>query len=207
MLGMKGDDTFRNANGVYMKLMELRKYDPNYSGKGLGRHLRPVELEAWNLTSDELDAAVRSLERLLADYRAGTKETRELAGIDEAEITFAPEGRLITRLHISRERDAGAPRKLKQSRMKKLGRLQCEACGFDFFETYGERGLGFIECHHTTPVSEMVPGHRPKQSEFALLCANCHRMIHARRPWLTVAALKATLSCRDEIKVGDQKGD
>ena len=40
---MHGDETFRNANGVYMKLMELRKYDPEYKGKGLGRSPRPVD--------------------------------------------------------------------------------------------------------------------------------------------------------------------
>ena len=30
----------------------------------------------------------------------------------------------------------------------------CEACGFDFGKTYGDRGQGFIECHHVEPLHQ-----------------------------------------------------
>ena len=39
---------FRNANGVYMKLMNFRRLDPNYKGKGLERGNRDEEV-VWNL--------------------------------------------------------------------------------------------------------------------------------------------------------------
>lgn len=55
--GLVGIETFRNPNGVYMKLMEFRKYDPDYSGVGLGHgKSRPVEAEVWNLPPDQLAA-------------------------------------------------------------------------------------------------------------------------------------------------------
>jgi 5-methylcytosine-specific restriction protein A len=67
------------------------------------------------------------------------------------------------------------------------------ACGFNFAARYGERGSGFIECHHTKPVSALRPGEKTRLEDLALLCANCHRMIHIRRPWMTVGQLKQAL--------------
>ena len=39
--------------------------------------------------------------------------------------------------------------------MKLNGTLGCEACSVDFFETYGELGREFAECHHLVPLSEL----------------------------------------------------
>ncbi|WP_236887482.1 HNH endonuclease [Clostridium argentinense] len=68
------------------------------------------------------------------------------------------------------------------------GRLFCEACGFDFFEVYGERGKDFIEGHHTKFVSELSDGDMTRVEDIAMLCSNCHRMIH-RKSVLTVSEL------------------
>jgi putative restriction endonuclease len=51
-------------------------------------------------------------------------------------------------------------------------------------------GIDFIEGHHIIPVSEMAPDHKTKPEEIALLCSNCHKMIHKRRPWLGMDQLK-----------------
>jgi 5-methylcytosine-specific restriction enzyme A len=45
----------------------------------------------------------------------------------------------------------------------------------------GEIGEGFIEAHHLKPIAtldEGIPVKYDVASEFAVLCANCHRMIH-----------------------------
>ena len=63
-----------------------------------------------------------------------------------------------------------------------------------FAAAYGERGDGFIECHHTIPVRDLRPGSRTRLSDLALVCANCHRMIHRRSPWLTVEELRLLVS-------------
>jgi 5-methylcytosine-specific restriction protein A len=34
------------------------------------------------------------------------------------------------------------------------------------------------------------PGAKTRLSDLHLLCANCHRMVHAKRPWLTLDELK-----------------
>jgi hypothetical protein len=78
--------------------------------------------------------------------------------------------------------------------MKMNGRLACEACGFDFAIIYGERGSGFIECHHTKPVATLAEGHKTHIDDLALVCANCHRIIHRDRKWPSIAELKALLA-------------
>jgi len=50
-------------------------------------------------------------------------------------------------------------------------------------KVYGELGRGFIEAHHTIAVSELYRGAKTKAKDIALLCPNCHRMVHRRRPW------------------------
>lgn len=69
--------------------------------------------------------------------------------------------------------------------------MPCEACEFDFAQVYGERGEGVIEVHHTKALETLQPGAKTKLSELAILCSNCHRMVHAKRPWLTMDELKA----------------
>jgi 5-methylcytosine-specific restriction enzyme A len=105
----------------------------------------------------------------------------------------AEEGKVLTRLHRTRERDRRIVERRKAKALREHGTLHCEACGFNFTTRYGERGSGFIECHHTRPVSALRPGEKTRLEDLALLCANCHRMIHIRRPWMTVDQLKQAL--------------
>jgi 5-methylcytosine-specific restriction protein A len=56
----------------------------------------------------------------------------------------------------------------------------CQACGFNFAQSYGAIGENFIEAHHLTPLATLRGQTlflNPLQ-DFAVLCANCHRMIH-----------------------------
>ena len=107
---------------------------------------------------------------------------------DDTEL--APEGQLRT--HQTYERNPqNRERKLAAFRHAHGGRIFCECCGFDFEQTYGARGAGFIEVHHKIPVSSLRSGRTGKLSDLCLLCANCHRMVHREQPWLTLAQLKA----------------
>lgn len=71
----------------------------------------------------------------------------------------------------------------------------CLICGFDFELTYGERGKGFIEIHHTKPLSE-VDGEAdidPRTDLFPV-CSNCHRMLHRRKnDVLSISEMKVLL--------------
>lgn len=130
----------------------------------------------------------------MASIRGAIDQPDELAPIElDDEEAEAPEGRVLTRLHHTRERNAGIAKRRKQSALAREGKLSCEACHFDFKAVYGDRGAGFIEAHHTQPLHQLAENHTTRVSDLALLCANCHRMIHARRPWLTVAELSELL--------------
>jgi hypothetical protein len=102
----------------------------------------------------------------------------------------APEGRLLIRKHLSRERNRDLVESKRRQALDKYGVLRCEVCGFDFAAHYGSRGFGFIECHHTKPVATLAVGDVTHIDDLALVCANCHRIIHRSRPWISVEELK-----------------
>jgi predicted HNH restriction endonuclease len=66
---------------------------------------------------------------------------------------------------------------------------------------YGVLGEGFAECHHRVPLAELQEGHPVRLSDLAIVCANCHRMLH-RRPLHTVEELREIVLIRRR-----QKGD
>ncbi len=190
VLGGDVPDKFRNPNGVYMKLMNLRRFDPDYDGKGLERGSQDEEV-VWDLYAEkpiELRRISDSI-RSFVSSDAGSLPGNVLSD-DEEE---AEEGALLTRTHRVRERNTRIVKSKKELAHKESGTLACEVCGFDFVEVYGDRGYGFIECHHTKPVSELKVGERTKLSDLSVICSNCHRMIHAKRPWLSVSELKGLL--------------
>ncbi|MGH7987145.1 MAG: HNH endonuclease, partial [Candidatus Binataceae bacterium] len=111
---------------------------------------------------------------------------------DDDESEF-PEGKLAFRTHRVRERNAKLVSQAKKNALEQEGRLTCKACGFDFAIKYGKLGKNYIECHHTVPVSELKRGQKTKISDIALLCSNCHRMVHRRKQWLRMGQLSLLL--------------
>lgn len=105
------------------------------------------------------------------------------------------EGAPVYRRHVFRERDPEVVREKKLQVKKATGRLVCEVCEFDFEAIYGERGADYIECHHINPLSESN-GQKTKLKDLALLCSNCHRMVHRIKPWIKVEKLKEIIDER-----------
>lgn len=111
-----------------------------------------------------------------------------------------PEGKVIERMHKSRERNSLAVKMAKENFIKIHKRLYCQVCEFDFEKSYGNLGKNFIEGHHIIPISEMSPDHKTKPQDIVMLCANCHRMVHIKRPWLTIKNLTSILKSRKKAK-------
>ena len=189
-LGGDRTATFRNANGVYMKLMNFRRFDPSYEGKGLQRGNKDEEV-VWKLFADRPDE-LRKIADAIRDYTSADTYIPSADVIADNEVE-SDEGTILTRTHRYRERDASLVRKKKLSVQKAVGALSCEACGFEFVKRYGDHGDGFIECHHTKPLSELASGEKTRLSDLALVCSNCHRMIHRKRPWLSLDDLRSLL--------------
>jgi hypothetical protein len=102
------------------------------------------------------------------------------------------EGRLVLRSHYARERS----RALRSAKLQAASDLRCEVCEFDFGKRYPEVGEGFVEVHHKEFLANRIRGGGTTTlEELALVCANCHRMLH--RKGLTVDAL------RDVVRLAD----
>jgi 5-methylcytosine-specific restriction protein A len=184
-------EKFRNPNGVSMKLSNFLRFDPSYQGKGLLRGNR-LEREVWDQFADNPTLLREVADAIRAGYSA--PELGQTAGggeVEEEEIF--PEGRVLFRLHRARERNRNLVRRAKARAMRQHGRLFCCVCTFDFAATYGAIGEGFIECHHTRPLSELVEETVTRLSDLALVCSNCHRMIHRKRPWPSISQLAEIL--------------
>ncbi|MEI4623927.1 HNH endonuclease [Bacillus cereus] len=51
-----------------------------------------------------------------------------------------------------------------------------------------------MEGHHTKPISEKNKNEVTKVEDTVLVCSNCHRMLHHKRPWLSANQLKDLLA-------------
>lgn len=92
----------------------------------------------------------------------------------------ATEGQRFLQAHYARER---SPR-LRQDKLhafrKAHGTLFCELCGFEASshapEPFTDRAF---EVHHKSPLASAVGPVRTTLCDLAVLCANCHRAVHA----------------------------
>jgi 5-methylcytosine-specific restriction enzyme A len=79
----------------------------------------------------------------------------------------------------------------------------CQICGFNFEEVFGELGTGYIEAHHLFPISELPEHGSVKYSpknDFAVVCANCHRMIHRKDAPKSLKTFKSVFYRTNDLK-------
>ncbi|NYH52601.1 5-methylcytosine-specific restriction protein A [Nocardiopsis arvandica] len=183
--------TFRNPNGVGRKTHDIATAHPDHTGaRTNGGQLDREVLQAFLEDPERMHAAAKGIrEGVLSG------ELAELSAFEEEEPDeeiSAPEGRLLIRKHYARERNRKLRmQKIDQTRAQGLP-IACEACGFDFGRTYGARGSNYIEVHHIVPLHHIGES-RTRLQDLALMCANCHRMIHVSKPWLTVEQLRTLI--------------
>lgn len=116
--------------------------------------------------------------------RAQTAAIERLWGLSAASalITFdaASEGERRLRAHYRRER-SNALRNKKLAEARKLhGKYACALCGtdenFNYPSVFGQR---IFEVHHLLPLAKAATPVRTTLDDLAILCANCHRAVHA----------------------------
>jgi 5-methylcytosine-specific restriction protein A len=169
--------------------VNLRTAHPSYQGgKTHGNKLDRLIVEEFIADPDRMHH-LAVLIRITAESGEVTSVPVE-AEYDE-DIT-ALEGRLLVRQHLIRERSRDLRAQKVRSVLDADGQLACQICSFDFEERYGERGRGYIECHHIIPLHEAGPG-ITRPSDLILICANCHRMIHRTSPWLSPEDLRTMI--------------
>jgi 5-methylcytosine-specific restriction protein A len=184
---------FRNPAGVERKTGDLKTRHPHYKGtRTNGNHLdEEVALAFYNRPAEMR----REANAIRMTLLAWGDEVPAQPEIDDPAVE---EGGVLLREHLRRERDPKLKaRKLEDARQRGIP-IVCEPCGFDFGKVYGSHGEGYIECHHRTPLG--VTGKTlTKLADLALVCSNCHRMIHRNREWLSVEELR-DLVCRSAAR-------
>jgi predicted HNH restriction endonuclease len=109
--------------------------------------------------------------------------------IDES---VSDEGAARLAVHLTRERDPKLIERKKRSVLAKKGKLTCEICSFNFEARYGELGANFCEVHHVKPLAHRSANEPTMLEELAIVCSNCHRMLH-RRGLISIEELKDQL--------------
>lgn len=189
-------ESFRNPDGVAFKLQNLRQIA---TGKGLG-NVSETDRAVWSEFGAS-SAAVKSLANLI---RAGVTASESIEPL-KLDAEFA-EGRVITELHSRREREPKLRKRLLSSR-RGGGKLFCDMCHSPPLSTNAALQDAHFEAHHIVPLSST--GVRiTRLSDLALLCANCHRLLHraiaVEKRWLTVAEGKAICGIRSVGGSSDQ---
>lgn len=148
-------------------------------GHSLGIDYYPTTLPDNERLINDLHLILEAYSAL--NFRGGIDTSEQLEKADEDD-----EGISIRFTSIEEIRRYKAHRKIdRQSGVSKKVKSHhgttCMVCGFNFYEVYGEVGKGFIEAHHKVPLSNLAEGSSQRYDlveDFAVLCSNCHRMIH-----------------------------
>ncbi|SFD20171.1 5-methylcytosine-specific restriction enzyme A [Chitinophaga sp. CF118] len=169
------EQRFRNPNGVTLKLCNFLPFDNDYNGKGMTRGSildQELFIEFSNKRS-ELKIIATSIKAAISNIDVKTA----ISLVEDDDVTVL-EGSILYKLHKVIERNSTIVKKKKERVIEIYGKLSCEICDFDFENFYGEIGNGFIECHHRTPLAQISVRAQTSLSDLALVCANCHRIIH-----------------------------
>jgi 5-methylcytosine-specific restriction protein A len=183
----RNNKRFRSPSGVAWKLQTFVRISKGHAGSERGLAAAKRVWDQFDDHRDELHAVARQLRAFTASGLTFSGHQKDDQEDDEGVL----EGSLVLRVHRDRERKASAVERKKNAALWAHGRLSCEVCGFDFAASYGEAGHGFIECHHVRLLSD-TGRTLTRQSDLALVCSNCHRMLH-RRPWPSIDELRHRL--------------
>ena len=134
----------------------------------------PLRSVNWSTPASgiQIREGVEHLERLWAQ-RVGVHQTIA----DEAFGAIEGESLVALGRHRAREQWL-RNEKIAEFKNANGGRLPCQACQFDFFQAYGEIGRDYAQVHHLKPLSDRTKPSLTKLNDLAVLCANCHVMIH-----------------------------
>jgi predicted HNH restriction endonuclease len=107
------------------------------------------------------------------------------------------EGRWSIQQHLRRERSSVLVEAKKRAFRSEHGLLQCQACELSERELPKKLGTSCFEVHHLIPIGDRQEAILTSLDDLAILCANCHCMIHDSVPMLDVAGLVKRLAGED----------
>jgi 5-methylcytosine-specific restriction enzyme A len=205
-MGEAGSDS-RSALIAFASALDRRKTRLIFRVNGVD--ISPFETTDWPGNWNRVELQARSAPQVIeVDDIAQMRQliielvvpvfgmVASLIGVEEAEtpIEGELEGTPIQTLVTRYER-----KKVNREACIQLKGMRCKACGFDFAAFYGSLGAGYVEVHHTTPLSQLGSDYRINVStDLEPLCANCHAMVHRENPPIPVAKLAELIATRQE---------
>lgn len=165
----KKNDTFRNVDGVYFKLQNLRSA---LTGEGLN-HTSKMDKAIATEFGDKPEEVARLAKLIRASAKILTPEDYEVT--DDFEDEFH-EGKSVFASHRRTERN----KKLRGKFLRRLddADLKCGICGLERPHLNRSVHESLFELHHVLPLSENTGARITRLSDVVLLCASCHRAIH-----------------------------
>ncbi|NLR79134.1 HNH endonuclease [Chitinophaga eiseniae] len=194
-------ERFRNPNGVTLKLSNFLPFDEHYTGKGMtsGSKLDKEIFLEFQHKKDLLGKIAKEI-TAIAKNKALKEEILQVEEDEQTLTDAVEEGAILYKLHKVRERVPSIVKDKKEAVLKEKGKLSCEVCGFDFHDCYGEVGKGFIECHHITPLADMKVSRRTTLADLALVCSNCHRMLHKKIDDISIESLRVMIQAPPKLQ-------
>lgn len=178
---------FRSPSAVVLKLSNLQQ---EAEGRGMPNNSK-IDKTIWQefgSKPDEVLALAQHIELAFAvGQDVGTNN-------DDEDFEFY-EGRTVTRIHLSRERNPNIRNKVLLDRVKR-NCLHCEVCEATYSHLPTNLRHSAFEAHHLVPLAS--GGARGvRMSDMALLCATCHRLIHRliceRKSWVLISEARGIL--------------
>ena len=108
-------------------------------------------------------------------------------------VGFCPQFSLIEAKRYRQHRSIERQSKHSRAVRKALG-TKCMGCERELGDVYGPIGEGLIHAHHLTPLSRLADEATVQldpDSDFAVLCPNCHAIIHRMDDVSDVAGVRA----------------
>lgn len=90
------------------------------------------------------------------------------------------------------------PNLIKAAKQRAANR--CELCGLNTDQLDPEIGARVLECHHLDQLADQ-PGDcaETRLDEVLVVCANCHRLLHAKRPPFVPDVLRARMAAASQV--------
>lgn len=169
---LMGSDGASTASQIRWYRVNNERKDPRFRITGLMAMTQPRDLVAVGMSEGIIVAC--NLSTMAREWAGDGREAPETGPAE------GHEGSLVERLHRARERDRSLVRARKDAAREASGCLECEACGLRPAEEYGAEAERAIEAHHLKPLADLpADGAVSTTADLALLCATCHRLLHA----------------------------
>jgi 5-methylcytosine-specific restriction protein A len=180
--------SFRNPQSVSLKLLNFRWIDPSVDGGMRGASQQMVQV--WEEFAHDAEVLRAAVIEVLSSVDEGAASPFRASDVEAISVV---EGQVQLATHLRRERDQQIVLAKKRFVLTQTGKLACEVCEFDFAARYGIHGKGFIECHHVRPLADLDSETMTHLDDLALVCSNCHRMLHRNKDVLTLDELRQML--------------